>query len=137
MSQQPQQVTMPPWVTTALKRAVSPGTLIGAAAAGGLLFMASHRFTTALGTSIATFVVMGGLRAADNVLAPVWRAVAKIPWQARYVGGVALPILYAKTQFGESASGQEISRARMSMLVSAVIAYILMRPRRGTGSAAP
>jgi hypothetical protein len=130
----PQQPKMSPAVPALLRRALSPGTILGAVAAGVLLFLPSHSFGTALGTAVLSFCIIGALRIADPALTPLWRAVARIPWQARYAAGILLPVLYSRSQFTPSASGQEIPRARNALIVSAVIAYVLMRPRKGRDS---
>lgn len=127
----PQQARrqLPDVVRDALRTVIHPGTVIGALAGGGLLFLPSHSIATAVGTSVVTFVLLAALRWSDPLLAPVYSLVARVPRGLRLVAGMAVPMLYSMTRFGADAGGQEISRARTTMLVSIVLGYILMRPR--------
>lgn len=121
--------SLPPWAMAALRSAVDVGPIVGSVAAGGLLFLPSRSIGTAIGTAILMFLVIGGLRAADPWLKPVWALIAQVPRVARIAAGIALPILFARSRFGPGASGQEISTARSALVISTIIAYVLMRPR--------
>lgn len=121
--------SLPPWAMTALRSAAGVGPVVGSVAAGGLLYLPSRSLGTAIGTAILTFVVIGGLRAADPWLKPLWGLIAQVPRVARIAAGIGLPILFARSRFTPEASGQEISTARSTLIISMILAYVLMRPR--------
>jgi hypothetical protein len=73
-------------------------------------------------------IFLGGLRAADPWLTPVWRALSVIPRPLRIVAGIALPILFSISRFGPGAAGREIATARSTLIISAILAYVLMHP---------
>ena len=137
MSQQPKPAQLPPWAKALLGRALKPGPIIGAIVAGAVLYLPSHSVGTSVGTALMSFIAIGGLRAADPYLAGLWRFIGQIPTQIRYAAGIGLPLLYSRSQFTPSASGQEISKARTSLIISAVIAYVFMRPKRGAPAKTP
>lgn len=122
---------MPSELEAALRRALTAGPIIGAAISGVLLYIPTHSLGTALGTALLMLIVIGGLRAADEVLAPLWDVLGRVPAGWRRAAGVVLPMLYALSRFGVDASGQEVSRARSTLVVSSVLAYVLLRPGRG------
>lgn len=104
--------------------------------AGGLLYLPSHDAGTSIGTSVLFFVVLGGLRAADPVLRPVWILLAQVPGWIRWPAAVGMPILLSMGRFGSQAAGAEVSTARSSLLIATIVAYVLLRPSREDASQA-
>lgn len=123
MPQQP----LPPW----LARALGPGPIAGACAAGLLLWLPSHDLGVALVTAILMFGLVGGLRAADPYLQPLWDLLGRIPPVVRYVAAFVLPVLFSISRFQPGAAGHEVATARVALLISTLLAYLLMRPQRG------
>jgi hypothetical protein len=113
-----------------LKRAIGIGPIIGSVIAGGVMYAPTHNFRTSLFTSVLMFLVLAGMRAADGILKPLWKVMAVIPRPLRAIVGIALPIWFAISRFGPEASGQEVARARSTMLIGTFLAYFLIRPRR-------
>jgi hypothetical protein len=121
--------SLPPGLQAAIRRGLGIGPIIGAVASAVLLYWPSHSFGTAFGTGVTMFLVVGGLRAADPYLKPLWLRIGRVPRTFRFAAGAGLPMLFARTQFGPSAAGQEISRARQTLILSTILAYVIMRPR--------
>ncbi len=114
----------PPW----LSRAIGLGPLLGSGFAGALLYIPSHSVGQSFTTSFLMLGVIGGLRALDPTLKPVWAQLDRIPRRIRMAAGVLLPIWYSISQFGPSAAGHEVGRAQTAVLVSSAMAFVLLRP---------
>lgn len=123
------RVPSPTQLLSLARSGIGPGVIGGAGAAGALMWIPSHSAATVIGSSLAMIVVVGGLRLADPALVPLWRKMLVIPQPVRYVIGIGVPVLLSMRRFGPGASGQEITVARSALLMSAVIAYVFMRPR--------
>ena len=119
-------------VQAGVKRALHPGTFIGAFLAGVLLWLPSHEVGTALGTAVAVFLVVAALRAFDPLLQPVWNVIAVVPRPLRVIAGILIPMVFSITRFGASAATNEVERAQQALFVSILIAYVLIRPRRSS-----
>jgi hypothetical protein len=111
-----------------LARAIGIGPLIGAALCGALLYIPSHSLGQSFKTSFLSLVVIGGLRALDPSLKPVWAQLDRIPRVARVGAGIVIPIWFSISQFGPSAAGNEVNRAQTAVLVSSAVAFVLLRP---------
>jgi hypothetical protein len=111
---------------------VGLGPLIGAGFAGFLLYLPSHSIGESLTTAIMMFAIIGGLRAADPFLTPIWQQLDRIPRKLRVGAAVVVPVFFSISRFGPSASGHEVSRARTALLVSAFVAFVLLRPAEET-----
>lgn len=125
----PATTGIPPEFITALKRAIAPGPIIGALVAGAFMYIPTHQVSASMYSSVLMFLVIGALRAADGVLNPVWEKIALVPRPARLIASLVIPIFYSISRFQPDAAGQEIGRARGALIISAVIAYVLNRPK--------
>lgn len=133
MAQRPSTtIDVPDWARETLRRALGIGPIIGGAATGGLLWVPSRSVGSSVGSGIAMLALLGGLRAVDPLLTPLWTIIAVVPLPLRVLAGAGLPVLFSMQQFQPSASSQEVGRVRTAVLVSALIAYVLMRPRKRT-----
>ncbi len=104
---------------------------IGAALAGGLMWIPSHDTEEVITTSMLFLVMLVGLKLADPWLTPVWALLATVlPTWLRMAIGIGLPVVLAIGRFGPSASGKEISTARSALLMATLVAHVFLRPRK-------
>ena len=115
----------PPW----LARAITGGPIVGAIAAGALLWVPSHSIGESLATSILTLVILGGLRIVDPYLVGLWRQLDRIPRVARLAVGMGVTVWFSISRFGPSAAGKEVSTMRTTLLITMVCGFVILHPK--------
>lgn len=110
------------------KRGVGLGPILGGVVAAVLMYFPTHSISESLFSAILLFVVMAGVRALDPQLRPLWEQIARVPRIWRVIAGMAIPIWFSISQFGPSAAGKEVSTARTTLAITALLGYVLMHP---------
>lgn len=104
------------------------GPIVGAVLAGFIVWLPSHKTGTFVGTAILMFVVLVGLRLLDPFLTPLWKVLDRVPRLLRMAAGTGLSLWYSISQFGPRAASHEVSTVRVTLVVTAVVAFVFFRP---------
>ncbi len=109
------------------RRMVGVRPLIGAALAGGLMFVPSHSLFTSAWTSIGMVAIMAGFRLAARPLAPLFAVFGRIPRPIGIALGIGLPMLLSYGHLQGSAAGMEVSSMQSAMWFSTIISYVFLQ----------